>query len=432
VQAQSEKVNLPYLAGRAWMEAEILAGREPRRFQTLAIDLTSLDETLRTRATAIAEAVVLPTDPSGPYDNVEVPATGIDPNTYGSEDAEGIPDFDDRMDTPIVERIGDYPELPEPTNDPEELIDAWEGWLERYRDLSLDALRRWVERFHPGENEEEESSSNKEWWQATITYGVADEAGRRNRSITFDGLRDLELMQRVRGATALGRSVEKQTDHADQIAASQAVGPVLTLEHKPTDREDLIAAYEDHTARWCAVARAARANRLRRRGAFEREMRRWAEEHGSERLKLGLADGYRMTAVYLEERLASEFPGFYAWFSRAPEHARKARIGPSEEALKGRREVQMKLDRLREERGESLRAEVVWVTDPPLEMMHGWWDREEVPFEAVVVEGWLGRYTLIGPIASEQAPLPRALRWEPVFGDPSWREAEPDVDDIPF
>jgi hypothetical protein len=145
-----------------------------------------------------------------------------------------------------------------------------------------------------------------------------------------------------------------------------------------------------------------------------------------------------MTAVYLEERLADEFPGFFALPDLKPNKKWKARVGPTEVALLGRREVQEKLDAA----GTGLRAEIVWMIDPPKAMRGSWWDTYtfdwEVtgPAEAIIVNGWLGRYVLIGPVSSDEAPLPSGYTWDPVFGTRppglGQRPAEGNEDDIPF
>ena len=48
------------------------------------------------------------------------------------------------MDYLIKEKIGELPEVPEPTHDLAAILDAWKTWLIRYRDLALGALAQWT------------------------------------------------------------------------------------------------------------------------------------------------------------------------------------------------------------------------------------------------------------------------------------------------
>lgn len=145
---------------------------------------------------------------------------------------------------------------------------------------------------------------------------------------------------------------------------------------------------------------------------FTNEMARWAEEHGSERLRLGLEDGYRMIGVYLAERLAVEAPGFFAWLPDGSVRWHD-RSGPTESALMLRRAVQSRLC----DAGSEAQAQIVWVKDAP----DGMWGEEDwgnETFEGVVVPGWLNRYTLIGAVTTDEVPVPWPLRTEYVL-DPA-------------
>jgi hypothetical protein len=434
-----EVLELTYLVDREWFEREVLAGRDAERIHKIRFRPDDLDEDFAKQALKIEDSIV--TDQPG---RIEVHGTGINPRAEDPDADEISPTREETMDGPIISQIGWLPELPEPTVDPEAVIVAWEEWLNAYRGASLDALRQWAERWHPGDAEGE-SRGNESWWRVTLPYRVDDGDGDRVRSITFDGLRDLELFQRVRSAKSRLDHAGRLTTLDDGIVADQALGSELVVDNetffvgaKPEDREALVESYERFAERWRRVALAAKENRLRRKGAFDRGMREWADEYGSERLRLGLEDGYRMTAVYLEERLGSEFPGFYAWSEPDPERHWNPRVGPTETALIGRRQVQESL----ESSGSSLKAEVVWMTDPPKEMRESWWDADWVdddnvgPCEVIIVRGWLDRYTLVGPVSSDEAPIPKGYTWEPVFGsrpvETSDFESGGGEDDIPF
>jgi len=63
------------------------------------------------------------------------------------------------------------------------------------------------------------------------------------------------------------------------------------------------AAYAEACAERAAQARAAQERRLA-------EMHAWIAQHGSDRLRALLADGYPVWRAYVRERVAREFPGF--------------------------------------------------------------------------------------------------------------------------
>lgn len=430
-------MELSYFVNREWFEREVLEGRDAEWVHTIFFNFVDLNDDLAKRAVAVHESI----DSDGPG-RVEVHGTGINPRAEDPDADELSPRWDEMMDGPIVAKIGRLPQLEKPSNDPATVIGAWEIWLEAYRKASPGALSTWVERWHP-EDDEGESKGKETWWRITLPYRIDDGDNETSRSITFDGLGDFDLFRRVRASYARLQHTIRSTDMADAIVADQALGSDLVIDSetfvvrtKPSNREELVDTYEQFVSRWSRVALAARDNRQRHKGQFDLEMRDWAEEHGSDRLRLGIEDGFRMTAVYLEERLAAEFPGFFAWSERKQKKRWKARVGPTEIALRGRREVQEKLDAA----GSDLEAEIVWMVDPPEEMRASWWGSQEYdddddcgPAEAIIVDGWLDRYVLIGPVSSNEAPLPRGYTWDPVYGTrPSDFSAPGGDDDIPF
>ena len=54
-------------------------------------------------------------------------------------------------------------------------------------------------------------------------------------------------------------------------------------------------------------------------------------------------------------------------------------------------------------------------------MRESWWEEDFVdeddvgPCEVIIVNGWLDRYTLVGPVSSSEAPIPKGYAWKPVF-----------------
>jgi hypothetical protein len=443
VSTRPESMTLSYFVNREWFEQEVLEGRDAEWIHTVSFDLAELDEEDADRAAAVHGAI--DSDTPG---RVEVHWTGINPRAEDPEADESAPGWEQMMDGPICAKISRLPTLDKPTTDPRKVIAAWESWLEAYRKASPTALRSWVTRWHPGDDESE-SRGSESWWRVTLPYRIENGEEDCSRSVTFDGIADFDLFRRVRAAYAHLAYARRTTDLADAIVADQALGSDLVLDEetfvvraKPEDREALVDDYEEFARRWSRVALAARRNRERRKGDFDRQMREWAEKHGSERLNLGIEDGFRMTAIYLEERIAAEFPGFFAWSERNQKKRWKSRVGPTETALRGRREIQQKLD----SDGTGLTAEIVWITDPPEAMRAEWWsqydDDDTGPAEAIIVDGWLDRYVLIGLVSSDDAPLPKGYSWDPVFGV---RPSEPNEftesdfgpvkgaeDDIPF
>lgn len=141
--------------------------------------------------------------------------------------------------------------------------------------------------------------------------------------------------------------------------------------------------------------------------AFHKEMLRWAEEHGSTRLRVGIEDGYRMIGVYLQERIEREVgEGFYAWRPESGQPCKWGpRNGPTEEALLLRREVQARVAQVTDESAPIPEVEIVWLTEAP-EQMCSDDDREwdDCPCEAIIIPGWLGRYTLLGVVVTDENP----------------------------
>jgi hypothetical protein len=65
------------------------------------------------------------------------------------------------------------------------------------------------------------------------------------------------------------------------------------------------------------------------RASEEAERRRWIEEHGSERLRRCLAEGIEHGAIYRDERLALERPG-WRWLEKVVGDTDEARNPPEE------------------------------------------------------------------------------------------------------
>lgn len=114
-----------------------------------------------------------------------------------------------------------------------------------------------------------------------------------------------------------------------------------------------------------------------RQAAFVAEAKAWAEKHGSNRLRKGLAQDYDMTRLYVTERAAADHEGFVVDWKDACEWDRRS--SPSERAL----DVAAEHD-----------GEVVWLETLP--------DGAETAEEAVVIREYLGRYDLVMPMGDPE------------------------------
>lgn len=410
------KLALPYRVSRAWLEERTLAGEvvEPVRLFVIETDQLPID--LRKRVALLAKSVQ-PTDWLGPpTETVEVIGSGIDPNAHATADS----GRDLYATTPILEKLGEFPELPEPTSEPVALIKAYEAWVARYLDLSMGALAAWIDRWAvDGEPDGNGNASNGlpvEWWIRSVPYRIRTE--RRTRQV--DGRTHLELFHKVAAADQLRIHAEAAAGTEDMKIVLDIVGGSLQLESKPASAEELVEAYGKHMERIANLAFARSWTRQRQREGFQLEMSRWAFEHGSERLKIGLSDGYRMIPVYLQERISAEVPGFYAHLPKKDdEHTWQPRTGPSEEALRLRRAVQERLERYAPPGGPVPTAQIGWMKNLPPAMCderHAheydrWGSPEDeikaCAFEIIGVKNWLGRYTLIAGVytrAEDQPP----------------------------
>jgi hypothetical protein len=211
---------------------------------------------------------------------------------------------------------------------------------------------------------------------------------------------------------------------------------------------DVARASLDLVRRRCAAAKAFDAAQEAAIPDFEAEMKRWAKDHGSERLRLGLEDGYRMNSRYLAERIAAEAPGMFAMPSESAKKGWAIKTAsPSESALRLRRQIAAAMERnAPPNSGGPPETEISTVKSPPPEIYRadagiqtpfatvgtdlpsrdGWpWELEHnrpvsldpIPFEAVVVKNWLGRFHLIGAVDDDRRGAPPGI----------W--AVPDIDD---
>ncbi len=180
----------------------------------------------------------------------------------------------------------------------------------------------------------------------------------------------------------------------DEYLAGKDIDPkwMLEVEGKCHQSLDPPVQYHDSPSWPQFAAIQSRAKLLYAKGVYnaesvkiaarevrEQEKATWIAEHGSEFLRHATADGYDCQRRYVTERAALEHPGYTLDFDSLARW--RSRSCPSEEAFI-----------LAQAEG----SRVVWVTKP-------WYTSEEdllahvcfQPCEAVVIESYLGHYTLL-------------------------------------
>ncbi len=409
------KLELPYRVGRAWLEERTLAGEVVAPVHALDIATDQLSPDLRGRAAMLTKRIRTGMFPRDAPHVVEVIGSGINPWDHTTDE-------NGREVSPtdaVTSRIGELPELPQPTSSGSELIEAYEGWLSRYIDMSLGAVAAWIDRWAvEGDPDHEGNAPNGlpiSWWVRSVSYRIGD----REHTLHVEGRTHLKLFQQVAAALQLYDHAQSTSGEEDIKVALDIVGGSLQLAAKPASADDVVAAYADYVERLTNLAFARHWTRQRQREGFDLEMRRWAFEHGSDRLQIGISDEYRMIPVYLQERISMEIPRFYAHLPKKDDrHTWQPRTGPSEAALRLRRAVQDRLDRYVPPGAVAPIAEIGWMKNPPVVMCderHAydadeWGNPEdeitECAFEIIGVRNWLGRYTLMAGVYTEADDQP--------------------------
>ena len=466
---------LRYQASRQWMEAEILAGRPVQnRWQSLSVDPSSLEPDLAVRVEAILDGVLFSAvgaEGERPF----VLDSGIDPNrSYGNSE-----DGFTCMDDPVIESVGELPELAEPTNDVEAVVSAWEGWQERYCLEAVEVIDR-LNAERPAGKTAKPFEKDIRWAGTRIQFGTGPET----TISPDDGAKGVRA---ARAAWAWKRAAKSRFSSESVAAAEEATTPPagqIEAWIQDLSPEDLATLFLSWSKKMYVAAKAHNAARGDSEFDFDAEMRRWAFDRGSERLRLGIEDGYRMNSRYLTERLSAEAPGFYALPASAVKETWSRRTAsPSEPALRLRRRVEAAM---RKSAPKSLgglpEVEILTVLEPPPQMYLAheeltafgktqisdfpakeswpWYFDEDgaafgydaKPFEAVVVKDWLSRFHLIGAVADESGACPAGIWAVPEMDrfhedgtvDPQDPDAPPalaakrkpprpeEVDDIPF
>jgi hypothetical protein len=401
--AYPPKLILPYRVARPWLEQRTLAGEIVAPVQRLTIDCELLDASARLSAARVTKRI-----DATAFDARAAPifvrGSGLSPAMERVEPGGRIR----RPTDPVVRRIGGLPVLPEPIDDPLPLLAAYERWIGQYLELSCDALTDWIEQW----STDAPSRGDEIWWRTALAYAHAEKPG----IAMIDGRHDPVLFHRAVSAGQLLDGTREAVEQEDWDVAQEIVG---FFELDTPSPKEVVSAYVTHAERISDLAFARSWARMRAKDSFDTEMRRWATERGSDRLQIGLSDGYRMVPVYLEERLAQDAPGFYAHLPRRDDpHGWQPRTAPSEAALILRRAVEQRL-RFHAPRGMVVPpVEIGWMKTPPLAMcdlahcyeINEWGrvtdDLREWPFEIICVRGWLGRYTLLAGVYNETGDRP--------------------------
>lgn len=394
-------MTLRYRVGALWLEEQTLAGEVVQSEHEFVLEFDRLEANLRERALGLAKRLDFgAATPQHPF--VRVIGSGLEPQHVVIRDEQRFSPC-----ASLAGKLGRLAELPRPTDDPTQLIEAYETWVSRYLDMSTGALLGWIKRTAPEGDFDADSVpafESRDYWEQSVQY--LRPGGRTAARI--DGRDEPELFQRARGAQQLRDFAEKTADEEDVRLAQEIVGAWPTTSF-PLPATALVEAFEAHSRRLAELALARYWTRQRQKAGFELEMLRWVAAHGSERLKLGVDDGYRMMPVYLNERIAREAPGFYAHLPKAGEPKLwQPRTGPSEEALLLRRAVQRRMSSNQLHGEQPPKVEIGWMKAPPdamydLQRRTGWDDDGDPflyddPFEVIVVPDWLGRYALLAAV----------------------------------
>lgn len=427
-----DSIPLRYLASREWMASAIDAGQAiQHRQQILQIDLEDLPAKLVKRVEAVADGFLL--IQVRKKDRICVLDSGIDPElSFGPTKKELTP-----LDKPVIDSIGVLPELPSPTDDPLEVVEAWEAWIEEYKAKALAAIERLAADPPAAGRDEGFFVGPVRWDAVNISFGDG-----LSTQITLDT--GAEAIRDARAGKLWNWATAQKFSSESLAAATEATDMAPVEVHNCFELMEparLAALFLGQAKKRYQVAKAHHNARRMKVGDFDVEMTDWAKRRGSERLRLGIEDGYRMNSRYLDERIAAEAPGMYAMPASAATDgwATKAN-SPSEEALRLRRRIAaaMACNAPPNLDGQP-KAEIVIVKNPPhqiyfadsglmtenglvggdLPHRDGWpwavnFDDEVVgsgpiPFEAVVVKHWLGRFHLIGAVAGQNGSGPPGI-----------------------
>jgi hypothetical protein len=391
-----EHIELPYRLASACREREALHGRFPDAVQVATFTVSDLAPALADRLVNLYSQLAWVGKRS---DSPLVHDTGI-----GLAAVETSTGTTERLEDPIHREIGDLPVLDGLVSTADdELLAAYERWIHRYRELAPLVLEQWIARWardEPLSDEDQQSGIRRDFWCVTIPLLVKPDGDQEQ--LLVDGRLDSGLFRRARAALMRRVLTEGQVGSESWERAQEIVEQRVWVETRNTPPARVVESFDFVVKRLSSVALAHHHQKVLADRLFADEMRRWAHESGSERLRIGISDGYRMTSVYLNERLAVEAPGFYAFRPESKRLIGKERSGPSEPALLLRRAVQERLNQAAASGGAQNRAVIRWVSldDLPEALLNETDVDEPDELEAIVVGDWLGRYQLVGLVES--------------------------------
>lgn len=410
-------LTLRYLLSARWLEQQILAGdlsAAPER--EFVVEFDRIDAQLRDRALVLAKR--LDFRPYARTGFVRVAGSALEPEANLVRDGSRYIQCWN-----VITKIGKLPQLDEPADDAAVIIEAYEAWLERYDAQAPSTLAWWVKKTAPKESFEDDEgndvdlgSEHRELWEQRIPTFHPD--GRSAGPIMIDGRFEPELFRRARAAQQRRALAVAIADSEDSDLAFEILRLGPERPEGPLSDAQAVELWEEHCRRASELILARFWHRQRQKAGFELEMLRWIADHGTERLKLGVNDGYRMMPVYLNERIEREAPGFFAHLPKDGEPKLwQPRTGPSEEALRLRRAVQEQMNKRHFHSGPPPKVEIGWMKSPPDALFdtetrtiydrYGDAQLHEDPFEVIVIPDWLGRYALIAAVwtpAEEQPP----------------------------
>lgn len=223
-------------------------------------------------------------------------------------------------------------------------------------------------------------------------------------------LRDAEARKRARALEDIWYSIPDDVELPEPIDDPERFLDLV---------EEWIEEHSDEVA--SSGEESGEARRRRRIVDFDAEMDAWIEENGSDRLKLGRSRKYKVTSTYAIERGREELPRW--WIDTAGKAGYRERVDPSKPAL----DVETNVRRWIAFNELGLEPRIVWLTSPPPAMAEYMEYGEGDPFdeqsefeqqEALLIPGYLGRYSAYLPIDSGQrAPNPDDDYWKEDGGE---------------
>ena len=140
------------------------------------------------------------------------------------------------------------------------------------------------------------------------------------------------------------------------------------------------------------------ANQIERDAATEAQAKiklersNWIQEHGSERLKLAIKNGYFIESLYVKERAAVEYPG---WFVDIDDEITWSKASnPSIKSLRSLEEIKASEPDI----ADNLTIAYSSSDCEYGELMQFFGSENKIPSQIIILSGFLGEFTLLKPI----------------------------------